>query len=121
MRGLPTPTWRDGLTLLRERDFARLFAARMVSAFGSAMTPIALPFAVLEDLNGDAGDVGIVLACGSGAQIAMQLFAGALADRGSRKRQMVGADLFAASAQVALAVLILSGSATLGAAIGLNV
>ena len=121
MRAVSTPGWRDGLTLLRERDFARLFAGRLVSAFGSAMTPIALPFAVLEDLRGDAGDVGIVLAVGSASQVAMQLFAGALADRGSRKRQMVGADLVAATAQGTLAALVLSGHGTIPMAVLLNV
>jgi MFS family permease len=107
------PNWRDGLALLRERDFARLFAARLVSAFGSAMTPIALPFAVLDDLRGDASEVGLLLAIGSAAQVAMQLFAGALADRGSRRRQMVAADLLAASAQAGIAALILLGGESL--------
>jgi hypothetical protein len=32
------PGWREGLSLLREPDFARLFAARLVTAFGTAMT-----------------------------------------------------------------------------------
>jgi MFS family permease len=115
-----TPVWRDGLSLLRERDFARLFAARLVSAFGSAMTPIALPFAVLESLSGSAGDVGVVLASGAAAQVAMQLVAGALADRGSRKRQMVGADLLAATTQGTLAALVLSGLGTVPIAVLLN-
>lgn len=117
---MSTPAWREGLSLLREPGFARLFAGRLVSAFGSAMTPIALPFAVLDDLGGSAGDVGLVLGVGAAAQVAMQLFAGALADRGSRKRQMVGADLLAASAQAALAALVLSGGGTVGAAVALN-
>ena len=117
---MSTPVWRDGLSLLRERGFARLFAGRMVSAFGSAMNPIALPFAVLDDLGGGAGDVGLVLGAGAAAQVAMQLFAGALADRGSRKRQMVGADLLAATVQAVLAALVLSRQGTVGAAVALN-
>jgi MFS family permease len=116
-----TPAWREGLSLLRERDFARLFAARLVTAFGSAMTPIALPFAVLDDLHGNASDVGLVLALGSLAQVGMQLFAGALADRGSRKRQMVGADLLATVAQGTLAALVISGLGNVPVAIALNV
>ena len=118
---MSTPGWRDGLSLLRERDFARLFAARLVTAFGTAMTPIALPFAVLVDLGGDASDVGLVLALGGAAQAAMQLFAGALADRGDRRRQMVGADLLAATAQGTLAALVLSGLGSVHAALALNV
>ena len=66
---MPKPTLREGLALLREPGFARLFAARLVSAFGSAMAPIALPFAVLEDLGGEPSDVGLVIAAGSGAQV----------------------------------------------------
>jgi MFS family permease len=85
------------------------------------MTPVALPFAVLEDLGGSAGDVGWVIAAGSGTQIAVQLFGGALADRGSRRRQMVGADSLAAAAQAALATLLLTGQASLGLAIALQV
>jgi MFS family permease len=101
------------LALLRDPSFARVFAARLISAFGTAMTPVALPFAVLEDLGGTPGQVGLVVAAGSAAQILMQLFGGALADRGSRKRQMVGADALAGLAQAALAALLLGGGATL--------
>jgi predicted MFS family arabinose efflux permease len=108
------------LAPLRDPSFARLFAARLVSAFGTAMTPVALPFAVLEDLGGSPREVGVVVAAGAGAQILMQLFGGALADRGSRKRQMVGADVLAALAQAALAALLLAGAASLPALIALQ-
>jgi len=117
---VPNPPASEVLDLLRDPGFARLFAARLVSAFGSAMAPIALPFAVLDDLGGTAGDVGLVIALGSGAQVLMQLFAGALADRGSRRRQMVGADVLAASGQGAIAALVLSGGASLGVVAALH-
>jgi predicted MFS family arabinose efflux permease len=108
------------LAPLRDPGFARVFAARLVSAFGTAMTPVALPFAVLEDLSGTPRQVGLVIAAGAAAQIGVQLFGGAFADRGSRKRQMVGADAVAALAQGLLAALLLSGSATLATVIGLQ-
>jgi predicted MFS family arabinose efflux permease len=79
------------------------------------MTPVALPFAVLEDLGGTPRQVGLVVAAGAAAQISVQLFAGALADRGSRRRQMIAADSAAALAQAALAALLLAGAATLPA------
>jgi predicted MFS family arabinose efflux permease len=85
------------------------------------MTPVALPFAVLEDLGGSAGDVGWVIAAGSGTQILVQIFGGALADRGSRQRQIVRADSLAAAAQATLAALLLTGHATFGLAIALQV
>jgi MFS family permease len=113
-------SWRTGLVLLRDVSFARLFAARLISAFGSAMTPIALPIAVLEDLGGSSSQLGLVVASISLAQIAMQLFAGALADRGSRQRQMVGADGLAAAVMAAMAALVLSGRASVGLLAGLG-
>jgi predicted MFS family arabinose efflux permease len=60
------------------------------------------------------------VATGALAQILVQLFGGALADRGSRKRQMVGADLFAALAQGTFAAVLLGGVATLPLAIALQ-
>jgi predicted MFS family arabinose efflux permease len=108
------------LAPLRDPGFARVFSARLISAFGTAMTPVALPFAVLEDLGGTPREVGLVIAAGAGAQILVQLFGGALADRGSRQRQMVGADLLAAAAQGLLAFLLLAGAATLASAIALQ-
>jgi MFS family permease len=108
------------LALLRAPSFARVFAARSISAFGTGMAPVAVPFAVLEDLAGSPRDVGSVVAAGALAQIGVQLFGGALADRGSRRRQMVGADVLAALAQGTFAVLLLGGVASLRAAIALQ-
>ena len=59
-------SFRDGLDLLRERDLGRLFVARLVAAFGSAMAPVAMAFGVLE-LTGSATAMGIVIASQSGA------------------------------------------------------
>ncbi len=84
------------------------------------MTPVAVPFAVLENLGGTPREVGYVVAAAATAQILVQLFGGALADRGSRRRQMVGADALAALAQGLFAALLLSGNASLPAAIALQ-
>lgn len=110
--------WQAGFALLAEPNFRRLFAARFISAFGTAMTPVALPFAVL-DLTGRAGDIGWVLGAAAGSQLAVQLFAGALADRGGRQRLMVRADGLAACAQLASAALLLLGLATIPLLTGL--
>jgi len=40
---------RQGLTLLQNRDFARLFIVYMICYPGNAMTPIAIAFGVLVD------------------------------------------------------------------------
>lgn len=109
---MSAPGFRPGLQLLREPDFARLFSARMISAFGSAMAPIAVAFGVLE-LTGSASAMGIVIASQTGAQVLVQLLAGALADRGSRQRIIVLADLLAMTTQGTMAFLFVSGSAEL--------
>ncbi|MFI5316041.1 MAG: MFS transporter [Myxococcota bacterium] len=103
------------LALFRDPSFSRLFSARLVSAFGTPMAPVALPFAVLEDLGGSARDVGLVIAAASAAQVLVQIFAGALADRGSRRTQMVAADVTAALAQGSIALLLTLGHASLPA------
>ena len=114
--------WRDGLVLLRERDFSRLFVARLVSAFGSSMVFVALPFAVLELVGSENPEpVGWVIASATGSQLLFQLFGGALADRGSRRRMMVIADVLAMSAQGAMAFLLFSGLATVPLLMGLAV
>lgn len=101
------------LGLLRERDLGRLFAAQLVSAFGSAMTPVAMAFGVLE-LTGSATAMGVVVASQAGAAALFQLLGGALADRGSRKRMMVIADLLAMTSQGTIALLLLRGDAGVG-------
>src|SRR5258705_6952365 len=106
---------------LRDPNFARVFAARLISAFGTPMAPVALPFAVLEDLHGAARDVGLVIAAAAGAQVVFQIFAGALADRGSRRAQMVTGDLSAAAAQAAIALLLALHLASVPALILLEV
>ncbi|MFQ5698955.1 MAG: MFS transporter [Myxococcota bacterium] len=99
-----------GLRLLGERDLRRLLAARLVSAFGSAMAPIAIAFGVLE-LTGSATAMGVVIASETGAAALFQLVGGALADRGSRQRVMVAADLLALASQGLIALLLIHGEA----------
>lgn len=118
----PDPrSWRAGLALLGERDFSRLFAARLVSAFGTAMVFVALPFGVLELVGSEnPAPVGYVIACASGSQLLFQLFGGALADRGSRRRMMVASDVLALAAQGTMAALLLGGQATVPALMALS-
>ncbi len=104
--------------MLRERDFAHLFWARLVSAFGTAMAPVAMAFAIL-DLTGSATSVGIVLASETGAVLLFQLLGGTLADRGSRKRMMVLADAMATTSQGTIALLLVTGQAEIPVLAGL--
>jgi MFS family permease len=74
------------------------------------MSPVAMVFGVL-DLTGSAALVGVVIAAQTAAQVSVQLFGGALADRLSRQRVMVAADLLAAAWQTSIALLLLAGGA----------
>ena len=48
--------------VLRHRDFRLLFGGQAVSVIGDALLPVALAFAVLDGLDGSAGQLGLVLA-----------------------------------------------------------
>jgi MFS transporter, ENTS family, enterobactin (siderophore) exporter len=78
--------------LSRNRDFATLLVSQSVSAAGDAVSATALPLLVLA-LTGSGLAMGVVGAVSTGADFVMGTIAGALADRGDRKRMMFGADL----------------------------
>jgi MFS family permease len=78
--------------LSRNRDFATLLVSQTVSAGGDAVSSTALPLLVLA-LTGSGLAMGIVGAVTTGADFVMGTIAGALADRGDRKRMMFVADL----------------------------
>ncbi len=109
---------RDGLQLLKRRDFAKLFVAYFISYSGTAMAPIAMAFGVL-DLTGSTKDSSLVIAAPIVAQVVLILIGGAIADRTSRQRMLVIADLLAMSSQLVIAYLFLTGQATVPVLIGL--
>ncbi len=99
------------LDVLRLREFRLVFGAALVSLFGDGMVPVALTFAVL-DLTGSATDLGVVLAARTLALVGSLLIGGVVADRLSRRTVMIGADLVRLLAQGTIAVLLISGHAT---------
>ena len=78
--------------LRRNRDFSTLLVSQSVSALGDGVNATALPLLVFA-LTGSGLAMGIVGAVDHGADFVMGTFAGAMADRGDRKRMMFGADL----------------------------
>jgi predicted MFS family arabinose efflux permease len=101
----------EGLTLLRDRDFARLFTAHLISYLGTAMAPIAIAFGVL-DLTGSTRNAAVVIAASTAGQIMILLIGGTLADRTSRHRMLIVADTIATISQLSMAYLLLTGQAT---------
>lgn len=104
--------------VLRYREFRLLFAGQLVSLFGDALFAIALSFAVLDETDSNS-DLGIVLAAGSLPLVGFLLVGGVWADRLSRRRVMLVADVSRMAIQGVLAALVLSGAASLAAFIAL--
>jgi predicted MFS family arabinose efflux permease len=104
-------TLRSRLGPLEEREFRLLFLGRTTSMLGSAFAPVALAFAVIDDLDGSASQLGLVLSAIWVPQIAFILVGGVWGDRLPRQLVLVGTDLVMAATQGTVAVLLLTGSA----------
>ncbi len=100
------------LTLLKNPNVAKMFFAYLVSYTGTAMAPIAMAFGVLE-LTGSTRDAAFVIAAPTLAAIGVLLIGGVVADRTSRQRVIFSAEVLAMLAQLCLAGLFLSGTATI--------
>jgi MFS family permease len=73
------------LGVLAQRDFAVFYTGYVTSLLGSAMSQIALTFAVLLS-GGSAADLGYVYAASVVPQVVFMLGGGVLADRLGRRR-----------------------------------
>lgn len=92
-----------------------LTAARTISVLGNGFARVALSFAVLALPGAGPGQLSLVLACQAVPQLAFVLVGGVLADRVSRSRLMIVADLVGAAAYAGLAAMVLTGHAPLWA------
>jgi MFS family permease len=92
---------------LAEREFRLLLTGRTFSLFGTAMSNVAIAFAIL-DLTGSKADVGYVLASQQLPKAVFLLLGGVWADRLPRHRVMVATSAVSGAAQCATAVLLLS-------------
>src|SRR5260370_16546968 len=77
------------LALLAERNFRVFYLGYAISLLGSAMSTIALTFAVLGD-GGSAGDLGYVFAAAVVPEAIFMLGGGVLADRLGRRALLLG-------------------------------
>jgi MFS family permease len=78
--------------LTRNRDFGTLLVSQSVSVLGDAVSSTAMPLLVLA-LTGSGLVMGVLGAISTGADFIMGTIAGAIADRGDRKRMMFLSDL----------------------------
>ena len=96
--------------VLAQPAFRTYFTAQTVSALGSAMSTLAVTFAILG-LGGSATELGVVLAAGTVPALLLMLVGGVAGDRWERRQILAVSDLVLAVTMGALAVLVLAGEA----------
>jgi MFS family permease len=97
--------------LREEPQFRLLFAGQALSVVGDRLAPVALAFAVLDDLNGTAGELGAVVAAGTVPFAFFALLAGVWADRLPRQKVMLASDLVRFAVQLTAGILLLTRAA----------
>ncbi len=95
-------------SLFKNRDFSLLFGGGAISAFGDQFTLVALPWLVLM-LTGNPAALGIVLAVMAFPRAVFMLLGGAIVDRMSPRRVLLGARAVNAACIVVLALLVFDG------------
>lgn len=103
-------TTSEALAPLRERNFRLYFSSRVVNLLGSLMAPVALAFAVLE-ISDSPTALGVVLAAHSIPMVVFLLAGGVLADRFGRTLVIQSSNVLAGLTQLAIAFLVISGTA----------
>jgi predicted MFS family arabinose efflux permease len=101
-------------SLLRHRDFRRLWAAETASQLGTQVTQLALPVVAVTVLAATPLQMGVLTALETAAFLLIGLPAGAWVDRWRRKRVLVTADLVRAVVLATLPVAYLLGALDLG-------
>lgn len=95
------PTTRS---LLRERDFLRLWAAQSVSGFGARITREGLPIMAVLTLAAPPSALGLLAAVAGAGGLVASLGSGGFVDRSRRLPILVWADLGRAAALLSLPV-----------------
>jgi MFS family permease len=94
--------------MFANHNFVLLFGGSAISALGDQFTLVALPWLVLK-LTGDPAALGLVLAAMALPRAAFMLIGGAVVDRMSPRRVLLGARAVNALLVSLLAVLVLAG------------
>jgi MFS family permease len=98
--------------LSQNRDFGTLLIGQTISVLGDAVSATALPLLVYA-LTGSGLAMGVVGAVNLGADLVFSLFAGAMADRGNRKRMMLLADAGRGLLTALVPLSVLAGGPTM--------
>ncbi|MFB7255113.1 MFS transporter [Streptomyces nojiriensis] len=100
-------------SLWRHRDFRRYLTGQTASVAGSSITSMALPVLAVLELGATTGQVAWLAFLGQLPPALLALHAGALADRHSKRRQMITGDLVSAAALATVPLAAALGVLTL--------
>jgi hypothetical protein len=131
--GLPTGgapedrSLRERLALLKDRNFLTYWISGNISWFGDLFAMIAMPLLIINMTDGDAGELGTLMAVSGLPRVVLILMGGVLIDRFSAFKMVMLARVLMAVIQVTLAAVALAGIvemwmvyvlATLGGTVG---
>jgi MFS family permease len=106
----PEPTDRG---LWRHANFLRLWAAQVISAFGSRITRTALPIIAVTTLGQPGAVLGLLAALQLVPGVLLAMVAGGLVDRGRKRRILIAADLIRAALVASLTLAWALGALTM--------
>ncbi|MFE5596228.1 MFS transporter [Streptomyces sp. NPDC056549] len=109
----PAASASSGESLWRHRNFRRYLTGLAVSAAGSSITQMALPVLAVLYLDATTAQVAYLTFLGQLPHALFALHAGALAERRSKRRQMITGDLVCAGVLVTVPVSAALGTLTL--------
>ncbi|MFF4187156.1 MFS transporter [Streptomyces sp. NPDC001691] len=107
------PPSATGTSLWRHRDFRRYLTGQAASVAGSSITQMALPVLAVLHLDATTAQVAWLAFLGQLPPALLALHAGALADRHSKRRQMITGDLVSAAVLATVPVAAALGTLTL--------
>ena len=102
----------SGRHLARDSRYRRLLAARTISNLGNGISPIALAFGVLALPGATPTSLSLVLAAQALPLVIMLPLGGVIADRMGRARVIAATDIVLSAVVMTMAVLFLTGNAT---------
>ncbi|MHA7132320.1 MFS transporter [Oerskovia turbata] len=107
----PAPAARS---LLRHRDFRRLWGGDALGQLGAQLTGFVLPIFAVSHLHATEWQMGALSAAETAAFLVLSLPAGAWVDRLRKRRVLIAADLARAAILSVVVVAALTGHASMG-------
>jgi MFS family permease len=101
-------------SLLRDRNFLRLWTGNTISILGTTISDFAIAIVAVLTLEATSAQIGLMRALGEAPAIVIGLFVGVWVDRVRRRRLLVTLDLLAALAVASIPIAYLLDVLSLG-------